>query len=524
MAIQKTYIESNQSDNWQAPIIDKDLTTAPETPNGGDRYIIAGIGGAWSTGTINDVVEYTNSAWLFSTPTEGMKLYVDDENKYYLYNGSSWIEDTGGSGISNIVEDVDPQLGGNLDMNGHSIGGNTEAQLDEAVMRSGKNHDNIMINAFRIAINGSLTQFNMVDGIVDEYEDESGIDTGASTNEAYDSTDDYYSPSVNTDLKLLLNLNGNDEAVSTTDESNGNHTITFNGNAQLDTAQKKFGTASLLLDGTGDYISLSDSADWDVFASNSDNWTIGLFIRPAIITGSHTLINQYSNGDNQWLISKENAEIRLLVISGGNTLISTVVGGTLTQDNWHHIALCKVGNEYGLYLDENQVGYTQDDDILNLSAPLIFGAADGGIGAYFTGHMDGIRILKSNIFSASPNVGNTDTIVVPTSEISASLNMTLISDTFTADAQPDDARIVLLEENVSAITLNTDIKTYVSRDGGTTYSQGTLTDEGNYDADKQVLVANVDMSGQPAGTSMEYKIESLNQKNLKIHATGLSWD
>ena len=38
------------------------------------------------------------------------------------------------------------------------------------------NQQNIVLNAFRIAINGSLTQFNMVDGIVDEYEDESGID------------------------------------------------------------------------------------------------------------------------------------------------------------------------------------------------------------------------------------------------------------------------------------------------------------------------------------------------------------
>ena len=45
-----------------------------------------------------------------------------------LYSGA-------GGGISNMVEDTTPQLGGNLDMNGHSVGGNTEAQLDDAVSK-----------------------------------------------------------------------------------------------------------------------------------------------------------------------------------------------------------------------------------------------------------------------------------------------------------------------------------------------------------------------------------------------------
>ena len=40
-----------------------------------------------------------------------------------------------GGGLDNIVEDLTPQLGGNLDMNGKSIGGNTEAQLDDAITK-----------------------------------------------------------------------------------------------------------------------------------------------------------------------------------------------------------------------------------------------------------------------------------------------------------------------------------------------------------------------------------------------------
>jgi len=48
---------------------------------------------------------------------------------------------------------------------------------------------NIMLNAFRISVNGGLTVQNMVDGVVDEFEDETGVDTSTSTNETYAAID-----------------------------------------------------------------------------------------------------------------------------------------------------------------------------------------------------------------------------------------------------------------------------------------------------------------------------------------------
>ena len=139
-----------------------------------------------------------------------------------------------------------------------------------------KLQDNILLNAFRIAINGGLVKYNMVDGIMDEFEDESGVDTATSTNEDYDSVNDLYSPasglpsaeySSDAYTVLLLHCNGVDESTTFTDSSGGGvgspHTVTAVGNAQIDTAQKKFDTGSALFDGTGDYLSLEDSDDWD---------------------------------------------------------------------------------------------------------------------------------------------------------------------------------------------------------------------------------------------------------------------
>jgi hypothetical protein len=58
----------------------------------------------------------------------------------------------------------------------------------------------------------------------------------------------------------LLHFNGNDAGVVFTDVIG--HTFTASGQAQTDTAEKKFGVSSGLFDGT-DYISSANSADWD---------------------------------------------------------------------------------------------------------------------------------------------------------------------------------------------------------------------------------------------------------------------
>jgi len=101
--------------------------------------------------------------------------------------------------------------------------------------------------------------------------------------------------------------------------------------------------------------------------------------------------------------------------------------------------------------------------------------------------------------------------------------MTLLSNSQTAEAVPTSARLVLFEEDVDSVTLNTDLKAYVSRDNGTTYSQVTLEDEGNYITTARILQGVVDISGQPSGTNIKYKVETLNNKDLKIHGTAVSW-
>ena len=52
--------------------------------------------------------------------------------------------------------------------------------------------DNIALLGFKMAVNDGLTVFNLVDGVVDEFHDESGTDEAEGSNDTYNATDDYY--------------------------------------------------------------------------------------------------------------------------------------------------------------------------------------------------------------------------------------------------------------------------------------------------------------------------------------------
>jgi len=106
-------------------------------------------------------------------------------------------------------------------------------------------------------------------------------------------------------------------------------------------------------------------------------------------------------------------------------------------------------------------------------------------------------------------------------------DLTLISLAQAATAVPTDCRIVVFEEDIDAITINTDLKAYASRDGGTTYTEFVLVDEGDYATSKQIWAGSVDVSGQPSGSSMRWKIRGFGNsgdaKEFKLHGVCLTW-
>ena len=78
---------------------------------------------------------------------------------------------------------------------------------------------NISLLGFKTAVNGSLSKFNLVDQIVDEYVDNSGIDTSASTGETLggSGTLKYFSGtsgSTGSTVTTTYSYDGSDDTIS----------------------------------------------------------------------------------------------------------------------------------------------------------------------------------------------------------------------------------------------------------------------------------------------------------------------
>jgi len=106
-------------------------------------------------------------------------------------------------------------------------------------------------------------------------------------------------------------------------------------------------------------------------------------------------------------------------------------------------------------------------------------------------------------------------------------DMTLISNAQTAESVPTKGDVVMTYSNgAGTATLNTDIKAYVSRDSGSNYTQATLVSQGSTGGHEIVTTHGLDISSQPSGTAMRFKITTHNQsasKDTRIHAVSLGW-
>jgi len=406
-----------------------------------------------------------------------------------------------------------------------------------------KNSDNIMINAFRIAINGALTIFNMIDGFVDEYEDESGVDTAASINESYDATDDFYKPTGGTPVSEdpYAHFKCNDDAANTTvtdDGTGSNDGIASTNTENLSVAGKI--NEAFDFNGTTEAISV-DALEQDIDTDTTGTIAFWFYIDDLSNWPLLFSLNDTDGDAIYWLRATADGHILSTVDPGlSNKWSFTSTTTTLSTGIWYHLVLVQDGTEPKLYINnsEETLNFTTSTDKTAWFATIGANTDNGRIGCsnynnegnnrLLDGKIDDFRYyqnqaLSSVDISAIYNGGNGTEDQNPTGPVD---NMTLISENVSAEAEPDNSRIIILEEDVAPITLNTDLKAYASKDDGATWAQITLTDEGDYDTDKRILVGNADLSvsGIGDGTDMVYKLVTETNKMLKLHATALRWD
>ena len=191
-------------------------------------------------------------------------------------------------------------------------------------------------------------------------------------------------------------------------------TITVNGDAQVDTSRSKFGSASLLLDGTGDWISITD-----IPFNSQTEFTWECFFNVDVDAGGGTVnlisnrVGSYGAGDLMLLFRNYDMKLQLSSSGTGGMNLAPVSMSAISVDTWHHVALSRNSSgDWGLWFNGSRVGngsgwtQTLDNDGVGIGAfPDGQIPANSGTDAWF----DEVRI--SSVARYSPS---STSITVPT--------------------------------------------------------------------------------------------------------------
>jgi len=202
-----------------------------------------------------------------------------------------------------------------------------------------------------------------------------------------------------TDCKLMLHMDGTDASTTFTDSSSSPKTMTANGDAQIDTAQSKFGGASGLFDGTGDFLSTPDLSDFDL---GSSDFTVDMWIRfDPSFTNNHVFCSQLDTPNNRGYFFDYNTGLRFGYSTDGTvaTQVVTTFAWTPSASTWYHVAFVRSGNNFYAFADGTQRGST-----LNMTGVTIFNsttsfrvgavAVAGTASNFMYGWIDELRIVK----------------------------------------------------------------------------------------------------------------------------------
>ena len=192
--------------------------------------------------------------------------------------------------------------------------------------------------------------------------------------------------------KLLLHCNGADGSTTFIDSATGK-TVTAVGNAQIDTAQSKFGGASALFDGNDDYLTIPDSADWDM---GTGAFTVDYWIRfVSLATGAGRDCMVDVGGVTLGFFIRYWGDQGLEI--SGSDAAGILTPWTPSLNTWIHVAVVRTGNSLMAFIDGTQIGSTFDCTAWNInqSAGVYIGSSIGNpTTEEVDGWMDEIRISK----------------------------------------------------------------------------------------------------------------------------------
>ncbi len=170
--------------------------------------------------------------------------------------------------------------------------------------------------------------------------------------------------------------------------------LTYVSGAAVSSVQKKFGTGSLLLNGTSDYVTAPISGDWNF---GTGDFTIDIHVYFVSIGGIQRAIldtGSYTAATGLTMILSDAPYAINVYIAGGAAKLST--SWTPSLNTWYHVRLTRLSGVLHIYIDgvELGTGTANADNIQSGSNTLKIGYSTASTGFYMNGYLDELRASK----------------------------------------------------------------------------------------------------------------------------------
>ena len=220
-----------------------------------------------------------------------------------------------------------------------------------------------------------------MDGSFDEFR----ISSGARWTSAFTPETEAYESDI--DTKYLLHFDG--------DVSDSGHNFTWNGDGDISATTYRF-DGSYIFDGSGDYLSIPVSSDFDF---STDDFTIDAWIRRNVAGVSHTIVSTRNGASSYAGFGLSISSDKLRVIGDINSAspwdVDAIGTTSIGAGSWHHVALVRSSGTLKGYLDGNEEFSTAFSGRFYFdSSPLIVGAVGSDGGYPMNGYIDELRISK----------------------------------------------------------------------------------------------------------------------------------
>jgi YD repeat-containing protein len=210
-------------------------------------------------------------------------------------------------------------------------------------------------------------------------------------------------PPAPSSMKWLMGFEGSDGGTPNDDESSHNRTVTKGGNAQIDTGVALVGASSLLLDGSGDYVSVADDP---VFEANGA-FTAEVTLRRNDTNRLQTVFGKRNTSSQHgwWFVINGLNQLSAAAWSSGNSTpvlnISSVA--TLTAGVTYKVAVERTAaGLWTIYLNGAIVAQSTETGVpTGNNEPLYLGRDMTNTARDFNGWMDEARFCREALYNGT---------------------------------------------------------------------------------------------------------------------------